>query len=240
MGKFIASGIIQQNNASSTGVKSITASKQMVAEVKNKITIPMYFYNIIIPQMGSYYDLYPVDFESKVVVCCPLHDEDTPSCRYYPETNSFYCFGCQRGGDTIALHRYFAEKMNGIKPEYNEAVAFLYNYFIKGKETETFIDKSKQTIHPTNERLNTDQEIVKFNIYRVNLEKSISFDNTLKDEVKQQLWREMDIIDCLLSKNLIKATEAEQHLKQKVKELINIDSSTNIKKIIYKGHSINA
>jgi hypothetical protein len=32
---------------------------------------------------------------------CPLHSEKTPSLYVYPKTKSFYCFGCQRGGDVI-------------------------------------------------------------------------------------------------------------------------------------------
>lgn len=36
---------------------------------------------------------------------CPLpgHDDRTPSFHYYSETNSFYCFGCRRGGSVIDL-----------------------------------------------------------------------------------------------------------------------------------------
>lgn len=221
MAKFITNN---QNNTSSSGVSNISASKQMIAEVKSKVTIPMYFYSIIVPQLGSYYDTYPVDFDNKIVVCCPLHDEDTPSCRYYVNTESFYCFGCQKGGDVVALHRYFAEKLNGTKPEYEEAISFLYQYFVKGRESQTFIDESKQKLSTSNERLNTDAEIVKFNIYRYNLEKSISFDDKLKSEIKQQLWELLDNIDCLLSQNKIKADEAEKYIKQKVKELITVDS----------------
>ncbi|MBO5389158.1 MAG: hypothetical protein J6A59_13695 [Lachnospiraceae bacterium] len=189
----------------------------------------MYFYNVILPQMGSYYDNYPVDFDQKIVVCCPLHDEDTPSCRYYESTNSFYCFGCQKGGDVVQLHRYFAEKMNGTMPDRDEAIAFLYNYFIKGRESESFI----QVTQIAQEKLNTDKDIVKFNFYRYNLEQSISFDNTLKQEIKEQLWSLLDNIDLLLSLDKIKAVEAEKLLKDKVKELITFDS--NIKKIKYKG-----
>lgn len=211
------------NSISSYGLNTVSTSKQQLAMVKSKITIPMYFYNIIVPQLGSYYDLYPVDFDTKIVVCCPLHDEDTPSCRYYEETNSFYCFGCQKGGDVISLHRYFAEKMNGTKPEYDEAVAFLYQYFIQGKDTSNFIDVTKQKIGG-NERLNTDKDIVKFNVYRVNLERSISFDNALSLDIKKQLWELLDNIDCLIDKNLMNVSDAEKTIKQKVKELITPSS----------------
>jgi len=36
---------------------------------------------------------------------CPLHDDSSPSFHVYPDTNSWYCFGCKRGGDTIAFIR---------------------------------------------------------------------------------------------------------------------------------------
>src|SRR3712207_4238367 len=36
----------------------------------------------------------------------PDHDERTPSFTVYPETNSWYCYGCLRGGDVIELARY--------------------------------------------------------------------------------------------------------------------------------------
>ncbi|MDE6657287.1 MAG: DNA primase, partial [Oscillospiraceae bacterium] len=35
------------------------------------------------------------------VCCCPFHAEKTPSCTIYPETHSFYCFGCGESGDVI-------------------------------------------------------------------------------------------------------------------------------------------
>jgi hypothetical protein len=43
---------------------------------------------------------------------CPLldHDDSTASFWVYPETKSFYCFGCHRGGDVIEY-----AKLRGIK-----------------------------------------------------------------------------------------------------------------------------
>ena len=38
---------------------------------------------------------------------CPLpdHEDKTPSFTLYPETESFFCFGCSRGGDVVDLYR---------------------------------------------------------------------------------------------------------------------------------------
>ena len=49
---------------------------------------------------------------------CPFHNEKTPSFVVYPETQSFYCFGCGAGGDVIT----FIKKINNV--DYIEAVKF--------------------------------------------------------------------------------------------------------------------
>ncbi|MEG2079997.1 MAG: DNA primase [Oscillospiraceae bacterium] len=36
---------------------------------------------------------------------CPFHNEKTPSFTVYPETQSYYCFGCGAGGDVITFIR---------------------------------------------------------------------------------------------------------------------------------------
>ena len=50
---------------------------------------------------------------------CPFHNEKTPSFYVYPETQSFYCFGCGAGGDVIT----FIKKISSLS--YGEAVKLL-------------------------------------------------------------------------------------------------------------------
>ncbi|MEG1550400.1 MAG: CHC2 zinc finger domain-containing protein, partial [Ruthenibacterium sp.] len=50
---------------------------------------------------------------------CPFHNEKTPSFVVYPETQSFYCFGCGAGGDVIN----FVKRINNV--DYIEAVKTL-------------------------------------------------------------------------------------------------------------------
>ena len=50
---------------------------------------------------------------------CPFHSEKTPSFYVYPDTQSFYCFGCGAGGDAVT----FTKKINSI--DYVEAVKLL-------------------------------------------------------------------------------------------------------------------
>lgn len=52
---------------------------------------------------------------------CPFHSERTPSFYIYTDTNSFYCFGCQKSGNSINLVRY----LHGYG--FIEAVKFLIN-----------------------------------------------------------------------------------------------------------------
>ena len=50
---------------------------------------------------------------------CPFHSERTPSFMVYPETQSYYCFGCGAAGDVIK----FTMEMNSLS--YIEAVRYL-------------------------------------------------------------------------------------------------------------------
>ena len=50
---------------------------------------------------------------------CPFHSERTPSFHVYPDTQSFFCFGCQAGGDVVTFIR------NIENLDYLDAVRFL-------------------------------------------------------------------------------------------------------------------
>lgn len=194
----------------------LSIMKQRKAEVLAKVSIPMYFYNVIVPQLGDYYDLYPVDFDSKPVVCCPLHDEDTPSCRYYPETESFYCFGCQKGGNVINLHKYFFERMNGHSIDNDTAVMFLFNYFIKNNSTLGVLEKQTQTIDKPVPK-STDIDMIRYNRYADTLESMLKVDNNISQEIKETLWSTMDNLNMLLDINEVGAVDALKYMKDIVK-----------------------
>lgn len=60
-------------------------------------TIPEYFTRFIDPK---------VDLNQTPKVCCPFHNEDTPSFSYSPDKGVWRCFGaCHFGGDVIAMHQ---------------------------------------------------------------------------------------------------------------------------------------
>lgn len=54
--------------------------------------------------------------------CCPFHEDKTPSFYVNPDTNSFYCFGCQKHGDLITLARELKQL------SFNEAVEDIRKY----------------------------------------------------------------------------------------------------------------
>lgn len=54
-----------------------------------------------------------------LVGLCPFHSEKTPSFTVYPDSQSYYCFGCQNGGDVITFIRQVEHL------EYIEALKFL-------------------------------------------------------------------------------------------------------------------
>lgn len=86
-------------------------SQEFINEVKER--------NDITDVIGGYVNLKRSGRNSKGL--CPFHSEKTPSFTVYTDTASFYCFGCQTGGDVIG----FIRKIENL--DYVEAVKFLAN-----------------------------------------------------------------------------------------------------------------
>ena len=53
------------------------------------------------------------------VILCPFHNEKTPSCHLYIESNTFKCYGCQKFGDVISL----TQQLFGV--DFHDAVELL-------------------------------------------------------------------------------------------------------------------
>jgi len=67
-------------------------------------------YGLPVKQMGNYYK------------CpCPFHEETTPSLTFYPQTGSFYCFGCSASGDALELVKKL-EILRGNRYSFNKII----------------------------------------------------------------------------------------------------------------------
>lgn len=200
------------------------------SEVKQRVNIPDYFNAMIIPEMPGYYSDYTVNFEYKPVVKCPLHGEDTPSFRYYDETNTFYCFGCGAGGDIIQLHILAVYALSGAEIHYEEAVNFLYEKFINRS-----IDALPSTLginrlnsKPENavKALSSTVELLRLFRYIVDLENRLMTDE-YEQWQKEKLYKHIDNIKLLVDLNCIKASDALKFIKEQNRRVIESGNSVN-------------
>ena len=84
-------------------------AREMIEEIRAR--------NDIVELIGTYVNLKRAG--SNYNGLCPYHSEKTPSFTVFPNTQSFYCFGCGAGGDAIT----FAMKSENL--DYAAAVEFL-------------------------------------------------------------------------------------------------------------------
>lgn len=207
-------------------------SKNTIEEVKNNVTIQDYMKRIAVPELGGYYGQYDGTFKYKNVAQCPVHVEDTPSFRWFPETNSCYCYGCGFGGDVIALHRKFMDVNKNTQVSFNEAVEFLKSTFIDNVEYVKVIKTREGLVH---ERYNLNAEdkkksaliniesdgVSKSRYYRIFREASdrIIKSNDLSDGVKCKIYDYIELIDLMLEHNKISADTARYKIKEKLSEI---------------------
>lgn len=193
-------------------------SKEKIELVKSRVTIADYFNEIIIPDMGWYYnDGYTADLNIREVIKCPFHSEDTPSFRYYPETNSYYCWGCAKGGDVIRLHRDFMVD-KGDDVSFATAVDFLYEVFIEGSISKAQnINKVKKKV----EYENKGSDVIIFKIETSKIEDKLLRDESISKESKYIIYRLMDDADRLIRLNMIDAKKALKDIKDTFERIYN-------------------
>lgn len=55
-------------------------------------------------------DVTRLNLDTHGKMCCPVHDESTPSFHYNDERKTGNCFGCHVGGTVVELHMYIQRK----------------------------------------------------------------------------------------------------------------------------------
>jgi len=129
--------------------------------------------------IGAYVDLKGGARSNVVKACCPFHNEKTPSFMVYKNTQSYYCFGCNKGGDVIT---FVMEKEN---LGYIEAVRLL---------------AERAGMQMPERDVDDSQAKLKMRILAANREAARYFHNQLKSEAGTQARQ------YLLSRGLLPAT----------------------------------
>ena len=95
-------------------------------EIKNRVDTIQAF---------EYYGLQP---NRKGFICCPFHNEKTPSFKVYKGNGGYHCFGCgEHGGVIDFVMKYF-------DLSFKEAITKLNNDFCLGLPIDEKLDRRKQ------------------------------------------------------------------------------------------------
>ncbi len=86
-------------------------SYELIDAIKERVSIPDMLKELKIRLKRSGADKY--------VICCPFHDEDTPSCMIYVHEDKYHCYGCGVHGDVIDFYQ------NYLDIEFDEALTRL-------------------------------------------------------------------------------------------------------------------
>lgn len=194
--------------------------KATISEVKEKVLIEDYFNKVIVPDLKDYYADYSNSLEYKDFTLCPLHVEDTPSLKVYRDTNTFYCFGCKRGGDVIKLHILHQSMNNGIEVSFKDAVNYLKTVFVD--RSEDYITSRNHVRYEVESKLPDKVEYsnadVVFMLGEVQKLYRLMPEKKLKKELLE-VWRNADCVIGLIANSEIEVDDAIKEVA-KMKSII--------------------
>ena len=108
-------------------------------------------------------------------------------------------------------------KCRGEEISYENAVRFLYKYFIEGKEDTLISNKIKHT--KEEDKLSSNVELCRYAKYLKNLEEALETGNNIDLEKKIKIYNKADDLELLVDMNIINASEAMQETKMYVQNM---------------------
>lgn len=146
-------------------------NNDVVRQIKEKVSIRDF-----IESTGAHID-------RKGFCCCPFHGEKTASLKIYDKTNSWYCFGCNRGGDVITFAKGY------YKVSFQETVKILMDQYgiERGKERDL-----KSTVYKVVDQINRQRRMRQLeqleNEYWIVYEKWLDSDRKSVDLAPKAIW----------------------------------------------------
>lgn len=189
--------------------------------IKQNLSIPKYFELVIFPEMDNYYDSTNTDFDLRPVVKCPLHNEDTGSFRFHSDTDSFYCWGCGRGGDVINLHRHHMLLNHNLSLSYDKIISDLYEMAKTQSVDDRAIGKYKKLGDVTEveavEKINNTTDLLRFSIEVNRYLKYIKL-NFKGENIVKAMTMLYNFRDCVYGQ-LIPVSEAIQCIRKEISRI---------------------
>lgn len=71
------------------------------------------------------------DLAEEGKICCPIHEENTPSFHYSNARKRGNCFGCHAGGSVVEIHMHITRKTNPNYSQYRAIVDLARKYNIE-------------------------------------------------------------------------------------------------------------
>lgn len=182
-------------------------AKSDIDLVKKGVKISEYIEKYVVKEIPWYFNDYTVDLDLKPYIKCPIHGEDTPSLKYYEDTNTFYCFGCGAGGDVINFHRLFVKSLTNEEISVSDAVDFLKSRFLEGKQKEV------AKILPKSEVDNQAKDVLRLFRLCTEIEETLKVDKSLPEEKKKVIYECIDTVLALIELRKVKAIDCIDYVK---------------------------